>query len=137
MADLAASFRLDGRVALVTGSSRGIGRSLALALAQAGADIAVHYATRAADAEAVVAEIEGMGRRAAAFKAELGDPAACRSLIGNATVALGPPDILILNGSTEIRRDWREIGEDDFATQVAVNLQSTVLLLQGAVPAMV
>lgn len=63
-------FDLTGRVALVTGSSRGIGRALALGLAMAGADVAVHYVSRQREAEAVAAEISSIGRKSAVFAAD-------------------------------------------------------------------
>lgn len=129
-------FDLSGRTALVTGSSRGIGRAVALGLATCGADVMVHCAARHAEAEAVAQEIAATGRRSAAIIADISTPAACARLIAETTTRLGPIDILVLNASTEIRRDWLEIGDDDFATQVAVNLRAPLKLLQDVVPGM-
>jgi len=130
-------FDLTGRTALVTGSSRGIGRALALGLARAGADIVVHCATRLADAEAVARDIGALGRRAVTIRADLGDSDQCRTLVAEAVAALGRIDILALNGSMEIRGKWQSVPEADFDRQVAVNLRSTLILTQSAVPAMV
>lgn len=128
-------FDLSGRVALVTGSSRGIGRALALGLAKHGAKVAVHCATRIDEARAVQKEIEDAGGRAIALAADLSVEAASAKLIVDTQAQLGPIDILVLNASMEVRRDWLEIS-DDFDAQVAVNLKSTLRLLQGAVPGM-
>ncbi|HEX6977768.1 MAG TPA: SDR family oxidoreductase [Alphaproteobacteria bacterium] len=131
-----AQFDLTGRVALVTGASRGIGRALALALARHGAAVAVHAASRAAEAEAVAREIAAIGVRSTAILADLGDVAACRGLPEAVAARLGPIDILVLNASTEIRQDWQAIDLDAFDRQVAVNFRSTLLLIQGTVPGM-
>lgn len=71
---------LEGRTALVTGGSRGIGRAIALELARAGADVAVNYRREANDAEEVVAAIKAMGRKAKAYEASVDDDAACERL---------------------------------------------------------
>lgn len=115
-----ASFDLSGKVALVTGSTRGIGRAIAAGLAAVGAKVAVHGAGEGAD-----------------FPADLADPAAVRGLIPAVEARLGPVDILVLNASTEIRQDFADITPAEIDAQVAVNLTATTLLLQSAVPAMV
>jgi glucose 1-dehydrogenase len=129
-------FDLTGRVALVTGSSRGIGRAIALGLAECGAAVAVHGARRSEEAKEVAQAIASRGVRATIVAADLADPAQCRRLIPEAAGALGPVDILVLNASAEIRRDWLEIGDDDFDAQVAANFKAPLLLLQAALPAM-
>ena len=93
MADLT----LSGRVALVTGASRGIGRGIALALARAGADIAVNYRREAEAAAAVVAEISAMGRRAKAYHAPVDDFEACASMVDAVVRDFGGLSILINN----------------------------------------
>jgi glucose 1-dehydrogenase len=129
-------FDLSGRTALVTGSSRGIGRAIASGLASCGARVAIHCASRIEEARAVADSIEAAGGRAASIAAQLSDRDACRRLVTEATARLGPIDILVLNASTEIRRDWLDVADDDFDAQVAVNLRSSLLLLQGVVPGM-
>jgi NAD(P)-dependent dehydrogenase (short-subunit alcohol dehydrogenase family) len=130
------SFDLTGRRALVTGSSRGIGRALALGLARAGADVAVHAASRIDAAEAVAAEIRAGGRRAAAFGCDLTRPDAIDPFVDVVTAELGGIDILVVNASVQIRARWDEIDRADFDTQVAANLFSTFRLMQRTVPAM-
>src|SRR6185437_6660771 len=88
---------LTGRVALVTGSSRGIGRSIALALAAAGADVAINFIHRKADAEAVEAEIRQMGRRSIAIQADVSSAHQVEALVRTVEQQLGPIDILINN----------------------------------------
>ena len=88
---------LQGRRALVTGGSRGIGRATALLLARAGADVAIGYHRRRADAEAVVREIEALGGRAVSHAADLGTRAGAESLFAAATAALGGLDIYVGN----------------------------------------
>lgn len=129
-------FDISGRTALVTGSSRGIGRAIALGLADCGANVAVHCASRVHEADETAHAIEACGTRSAALVADLRDVDACRNLIPETAHRLGPVDILVLNASTEIRSDWLDIADADFDTQVAVNFKSSLLLLQAAVPGM-
>lgn len=88
---------LAGRTALVTGGSRGIGRATALLLARAGADVAITYHTRAAEAEAVAGEIRALGRRAAAFGGDLADPAVVAAVADGVRRAFGRLDCFIAN----------------------------------------
>jgi NAD(P)-dependent dehydrogenase (short-subunit alcohol dehydrogenase family) len=129
-------FDLSGRVALVTGSSRGIGRAIALGLARCGAQVVIHCATRIDEARAVAEDIVTEGGRATAIAADLSSADACRAVLAETTTRLGPIDILVLNASFEIRRDWLEVADDDFDAQIAVNLKSSLRLLQGVVPGM-
>ncbi|HMA90086.1 MAG TPA: SDR family NAD(P)-dependent oxidoreductase [Burkholderiales bacterium] len=127
---------LAGRVALVTGASRGIGKSIALALAAAGADVAVNYRARADDAQAVAAAIRGLGRRAVALGADVSQAAAVAKLVRAAEEALGPIGILVNNAGLALRRSLEELGEDDFDRTLAVNLKSAFLCTQAVWPGM-
>jgi NAD(P)-dependent dehydrogenase (short-subunit alcohol dehydrogenase family) len=107
--------------ALVTGAGKRLGRAMALYLAGRGHDVAVHYASSASEADAVVAEIRSMGRRAQAFQADLLDEAQVQALIPAATAALGPLTVLVNNASifeydrieTSSRESWdRHIGSN-------------------------
>ena len=130
-------FDVAGRTALVTGSSRGIGRAIALALAEYGADLAVHCASRVADAEEVAAKARGFGVRSLVVQADIGDTAGPPRLVEATTQGLGRIDILVLNASIEERTPWAEITLESFQRQVDVNLRSTLQLFQLVVPGMV
>jgi len=95
---------LSGRVALVTGAARGIGRVVALALAAAGADVAVNFREREAEAREVVDMVRSAGRRAMAVQADVSDGAAVRELIGEIEAGLGPVDVLVNNAGIAIIR---------------------------------
>lgn len=94
---------LEGRTALVTGGGRGIGRAIALALAEDGADIAVNYRRDDAAAEETVAAVEGLGRKAHAYRADVADFEQCETMVGAAVAELGPIDILVNNAGVASR----------------------------------
>ena len=94
---------LAGRTALVTGGSRGIGRAIALALAQAGADVAVNYRANAAEAEEVCGMIVRLGRRAVTIAADVAAADDVRRLVTEAEARLGPIDILVNNAGIRAR----------------------------------
>lgn len=133
MSDMNDLFDLRGRTALVTGSTRGIGRALALALAGQGADVAIHGRD---DGSAVTAEAVALGVRAQAFRADLADTRACQDLARDVTEVFGQVDILVLNASLEIRQDWLEVAPDEVDIQMAINFRSSLLLCQALAPAM-
>ncbi len=129
-------FDLSGKRALVTGASRGIGRALALGLARAGADVAVHYASSRTVGDEVAAEIRALGRRSVSIAKNLRD-ADCAQVIWEAVEeAFGAADILVLNASQQIARPWEQISAEEFDLQMDVNVRSSMLLIQKAVPAM-
>jgi NAD(P)-dependent dehydrogenase (short-subunit alcohol dehydrogenase family) len=137
-ADPFAAFRLTGRTALVTGARREIGRAIALALASAGARLAIHHAgtpEEAADAAAVVQEIAAMGGQADAFGQDFALDDAGHHL-ATAVTARAPIDILVLNASIELPEDFRAITRAHFDRQIAVNLRTTMELLQDLLPPM-
>lgn len=105
--------RLDGQVALVTGASTGIGRATALALAEAGADVLVHYSSSESEAQAVVDTVVRMGRRAKALQADFADRASPARLAEAAEAAWGRVDVLVNNaGWVEAAIDARTEGGD-------------------------
>ena len=131
-------FRLDGRTALVTGARREIGRAIALALAGAGARLAIHHAgtaEEAADAAGVVAEIERAGGTARAFGQDFAQDEAGHALAA-AVTAWSPVDILVLNASIELPEDYTAISREHFDRQITVNLRTVLELLQDLVPPM-
>ena len=131
-------FRLANRTALVTGARREIGRAIALALAGAGAKLAIHHAgtaEEAADADSVVREIEQGGGAARAFGEDFALDDAGRRL-AEAVTAWAPVDILVLNASIELVEAYQDIAREHFDRQVAVNLRTPLELLQALVPPM-
>jgi len=95
--------RLENRIALVTGASRGIGRAIALELAREGAHVAVNYRKQADAAKDAVAAIEALGRRAVAIQGDISEWAACTAMVAEAERALGPLDVLVANGGIASR----------------------------------
>jgi 3-oxoacyl-[acyl-carrier protein] reductase len=127
---------LTGRTALVTGGSRGIGRAIALALARAGASVAVNYRDRVADAVAVVADIQAAGGRAVAVGADVSDGTAVRSMVDRVTAELGVVDVLVNNAGIAIIRGIDDLTEADFDATIAVNLKSAFLCTQAVLAGM-
>ena len=105
---------LRGKVALVTGSSRGIGRAIAVALARAGADVAINYITRAAEARDAESEITGLGRRCAAIQADVSLRTGVDRLVDAVRTELGHIDILVNNAGIARVQSIEEITEQDW-----------------------
>jgi 3-oxoacyl-[acyl-carrier protein] reductase len=128
---------LNGRIALVTGASRGIGAAIAIALAEAGAAVAINYRERADEAEAIVADIKSRGGRAIATAADVSQAAAVARMVDHIIASeLGPIDILVNNAGMAIVRGIDDLTEDDFDATIAVNLKSAFLCTQAVLPAM-
>jgi 3-oxoacyl-[acyl-carrier protein] reductase len=127
---------LGGHIALVTGASRGIGAAVVLALAAAGASVAVNYRERADDARAVVAKIAASGGRAIAVAADVSQSADVATMIDHVTNALGPIDILINNAGMAIVRGVDDLTEAEFDLTISVNLKSAFLCTQAVLPSM-
>lgn len=123
---------LSGKIAIVTGSSSGIGRAIAEGLARKGATVVVHYARSADKAQAVVAGIEEAGGRAIALPAELGDVAAIRRLFAEASERLGGLDIIVNNAGVADYKPLTAVTEEDFAATFDVNARGTFFALQEA-----
>ncbi len=129
-------FGLSGRTALVTGSSRGIGRAIASIFASRGAAVAVHCRDQA-EATAAAASISAPGQMpTAGFGADLAEAGAGRRLVDEVIGEFGSLDIVVLNASAQVRRPFADIPADEFAFQVDVNLRATFEILQAALPRM-
>jgi 3-oxoacyl-[acyl-carrier protein] reductase len=128
--------RHDGRVALVTGASRGIGKAVALALAECGASVAVNFRSRAGEAAAVVAAIEAKGGRAVAAAADVSVAADVAAMIAAVTARLGPVDLLVNNAGVAIQRGIDDLSEEDFDRTIATNLKSAFLCTRAVIPGM-
>jgi len=124
------------RVALVTGGSRGIGRAIAVSLADAGAAVAVNYRERAADAEAVAHAIRERGGQAVAVGADVSKAEDVARLVATVERDLGPVDILVNNAGVGLVRTVDDLTEADFDLTISVNLKSVFLCTQAVIPGM-
>jgi 3-oxoacyl-[acyl-carrier protein] reductase len=127
---------LKDRVAVVTGGSRGIGRAIAVSLAEAGADVAVNYHLRKADAETVAQSIRALGRRSMPIAADVSRADQVAAMMAAVVHELGPIDVLINNAGVAIIRGVDELTEDEFDRTIAVNLKSCFLCTRAVVPGM-
>lgn len=122
---------LEGRVALVTGAGRGIGRALALALAGVGADIAL-AARSVGEIEKVAAEVEGLGRRALAVPTDVTDEAEVERLVGRVLEELGGLDVLVNNSGVIHAAPLVETSAEEWDRVVSTNLRGTFLCMRAA-----
>jgi NAD(P)-dependent dehydrogenase (short-subunit alcohol dehydrogenase family) len=129
-------YSLAGRTALVTGAARGIGAAIARVLGEMGADIAVNHLDDGAAADAVVAELRAIGRRAAAFDVDVARRDVAASLVAAAAAALGPIDVLVVSAARSIYAKLEEAREEDIEAQIETNFKATVRLLNAVVPRM-
>jgi 3-oxoacyl-[acyl-carrier protein] reductase len=125
---------LNGRVALVTGASRGIGRDIALALAAAGCSIAVAYNKDKVGAEAVVGEIKERGQQAVALTGDVAKPDAAAALVRDTESQLGPIGILVNNAGINPVKPLDQITAEDWDEIIRVNLSSAFYVTQAALP---
>ena len=121
-----------GRIALVTGASRGLGQYLGRALARAGADLVV-TARKVADCAAFVAEIEGLGRRVSALSLDVRDQASVESFADAALEAAGRIDILVNNAGCKVRKAAVDISWDDWNLVLDTNLRGMFFVSQAIV----
>lgn len=128
---------LSGKIAYVTGGSRGIGKASALAFAEAGADVALCHYQDEAEGKAVVAAIEAMGRRAFQMAADVGVVAEVKAFAAAAEAALGPCDILLNNAGINIRTPFGEISEEEFDRMFDVHVKGMFFMAQAVYPGMV
>lgn len=133
---LKAAFSLAGHRALVTGSARGIGRGIALALAEYGATVAVHGVKPSGPLDATLADVRAFAPASVAVLGDLGERGAAAKIMADVTSAIGAPDIVIANASVQVRRPWQEVSEEEALLQMQVNFHATYQLFQLAFPAM-
>jgi 3-oxoacyl-[acyl-carrier protein] reductase len=127
---------LKNRVALVTGASRGIGAAVTIALARAGADIAVNYRDRADAANAVCRDVTGLGRKAIAVPADVSVAAEVNRMVAEVSSGFGAIDILVNNAGIVQPRKLEEITEAEWDEVLTVNLKSVFLVTQAVVGGM-
>jgi len=127
---------LTGKVALVTGSSRGIGRAIALALAAAGANVAINYLSRHDEANEVISKIRRLGHHAVAVKADVAILTDVQRMVDIVEREIGTPAILVNNAGIGAARSIEDITEKDWSNMIAVNLTSAFLMIQTVLPSM-
>jgi 3-oxoacyl-[acyl-carrier protein] reductase len=129
--------RLDDRVALVTGASRGFGRAIALAFGQAGADVVVNYRTDGVAAAEVTAALDKLGRRSLAVQADVGIAGDVQRLVDAALARFGRVDILVNNAGIMERGLFADVSVDGYARMLTTNVTGTMLCTRAALPAMI
>src|SRR5882762_4170758 len=129
--------RCAGKVVLVTGAQRGIGRAIAIRFAEAGADVALNYLDDKAAAESAAAEIIALGRRATTLAADIVKPEETRRLVADAERALGPIDVLVNNAAIFPRAPFLELTEEAWDAVLDTNLKATFVCAQEVARRMV
>ena len=127
---------LAGKVALVTGSSRGIGRAIALALAERGADVVVHYVRKKSMAAETVKAIESLGQQAIAIKANLVDITQIDAMLAEIESTFGHCDIFVGNAASGTPRDILDVNDRHWDWTMDVNARSILRITQHLVPKM-
>jgi 3-oxoacyl-[acyl-carrier protein] reductase len=128
-------FSLEGKTAVVTGGSRGIGRAIALGLAEAGANVALTYREKRAEADAAVREIEALGRRAVALQMDVTDRASVEAAARDAR-ALGTISVLVNNAGINKPTDFDQVSDADWDWILAANLKGPFICSQVFLPEM-
>ena len=121
---------LTGKVALVTGAARGIGRGVALELAKAGADVCLNFRAPGPAIDSLVKEVESLGRRACAVRADVSDRAAVERLVTECASSLGPVDICVANAVRSVRQTLLETDEHELRRTLDVTLLGTFHVFQ-------
>src|SRR5262249_17260358 len=128
--------RLQGRVALVPGASRNIGRAVALAFAAEGADLVLNTRVNAAELDAVAAECRKAGVRTVTALGDVGDPAVCQAMVERGLAELGAVDVLVCNAAIRPHKSVTDTSVEEWHRVLGVNLHSAFYLAGAAVPAM-
>jgi 3-oxoacyl-(acyl-carrier-protein) reductase len=128
--------RLDGKVALVTGASRGIGRAIALDLAREGAKIALNYQSSDAKAQEVATEIAKLGGACLLLKANLADPKEARAMVKRAADHYGRLDVLVNNAGITREKSLRKMTDEEWAEVIQTNLNGMFACTSAAIPIM-
>ena len=126
--------QLKGRIALVTGGTRDVGREISLSLAAEGATVAVHYRGSADEANAVVAEIGKVGGKAKAYQADIADRAAVQAMVQSIVSDHGGLNILVNNAGLAIRKPFKDTTPEEWRSQIDVNLMGAIQLCHAAAP---
>jgi 3-oxoacyl-[acyl-carrier protein] reductase len=126
--------RLKGKSAVVTGGGRGVGRAVSIAFAREGADLVVNYAARSESAQEVVTEIEKMGRKAVAVKANVAQKEACQRIVTTAIENFGKIDILVNNAGISRPAMLSKMTEEQWDEVVDVHLKGAFFCTQAATP---
>ena len=128
---------LDGKVALVTGSGRNIGRSIALALAKEGANVVVNARTNRKEAESVAEEVRALGSKAIPLLADVGNREQLEAMLDQALAEFGRIDIVVNNAATRPHQPFAEMSYEDWRGVLATDLDSAFLSTKAALPGMV
>lgn len=129
--------KLDGKVALVSGASRGIGRGCAIAMAEEGADVVVNYLAHREDADETVRRVEALGRRAIAFRADVSDRAQVDAMVAAALERLGRVDAVVANAYRSVREPFLDVTPEGLAATLSVTLFGAFHVCQAGARAMV
>ncbi len=127
---------LTGKVALVTGGSRGIGRAIAVALAEAGADVAVNYTSKPEAAAEVVKQITSMGRKSKAYKANVGSLDEIKAMVAGVEADFGAIQILVNNAGINRDRTFMKMTPEAFKEVIDVNLTGAAMVTHCVLPKM-
>jgi NAD(P)-dependent dehydrogenase (short-subunit alcohol dehydrogenase family) len=130
------NFSLQGKTALVTGSSRGIGRAIIIGLAELGANVVVHGVRAGTAAEEVLTAVRALGREATFVAGDLSQAGGGHRCAEAVLAAVGSVDIVVLNASIQIKKDWMEQSSEEVESQMRTNFVASFEMLQRFVPSM-
>lgn len=134
---MSATTELSGKVALITGASRNIGRATALALAAGGAAVAVNTRASREDAENVAREIRAAGGQAEVFVADIADAGAVKTMVDGVVRRFGRIDFLVLNASVRTEKPFLELSYEEWRTPLSITLDGAFYLAQACLPEMI